>query len=208
MLNGRRRQRVSMKRENEQKLLQSCIEGSETAWRKFYQTYVGLVRSVVKKKIGPAYQESDDMVQEVFVMIVSSLRSYDPKYTVAKFVCMIAERACIDMYRRKKAQKRSAYTEPLDHHDGEYDGAVTLTSDGRSPEEEVANYEDMNLLRTAINSIGARCRELLRLRYYDETPYKEICTMQGGKENTLAVRLRSCLDQLSRKYHELMDGDS
>ena len=58
-------------------------------------------------------------------------------------------------------------------------------------------------LKSAMDELDARCRELIRLRYYKELPFGEIAEMLGVSENTLTVQTRRCLDKLKAAFHGL-----
>ena len=53
-------------------LVRECVGGSEQAWKEFYSRFVGLVRSVVRRHMGPNAQEVDDVTQSVFVALIPS----------------------------------------------------------------------------------------------------------------------------------------
>ena len=191
-------------RESDIKLVEQCLKGSEQAWSRFYQKHIGLVRNVVRRKVGAASHDLEDMTQETFAALVSSLDSYNPDFSLARFVGTIAERICIQNYRRSAAAKRDAETRPVDHHDGGDEGAERLVSRSSSPEERVVQSQLVIVLRAGLKRLDERCRDLLKLRYYEELPYEEISKMVGAPKRTLAVRVMRCIDQLRAGYRRLV----
>jgi RNA polymerase sigma factor (sigma-70 family) len=59
-----------------------------------------------------------------------------------------------------------------------------------------------------LRALGAACRELLKLRYFDELSYREISQQLGASDNTLAVRSKRCLAELSAGYGEQVEKGS
>jgi len=176
-------------------LVKRCLAGSEEAWQEFHSKYMGLVRHVVKKVIGRDNPEEEDVVQNVFLDLISALKRYDPAYQLPRYVCMISERKAISLLRRPNPPSN-----PLDHTDSREEGAVSIISHSPSQEEELSTRELIEVVRAGLRSLGEKCRELLRLRYYEDQPYKEIAKILGATENALMVRSKRCLDDLRVKY--------
>jgi RNA polymerase sigma-70 factor, ECF subfamily len=185
-------------------LVRECLLGSEHAWNEFYRRYVSLVRSVVKRRLGSWHQDVEDLTQSVFAALIASLKSYDPTYSVPTFVRMISERTCIQAYRQNTAAKRSPEGNPSHRSGGEEDVHAPLPLPSDSQEDQVERSELLAVLRKAFRSLGEACRELLRLRYYEDLSYLEISKLLGATEGTLRMRAKRCLDELSYSYDRLI----
>lgn len=185
-------------------LVRRCLSGSEAAWNEFYNRYLGLVRSIVGRRHIASLRDDEDMVQSIFTSLIPALKNYDPAYSLSRFVCLVAERTCIQQYRLSGAAKRDAETQPVDHHDGGETGSRILQSTAPSPEQHLIQSDLRERLRVALRALGAACRELLKLRYFEELSYKEIAQRLGASENTLAVRAKRCLTELSAKFADLL----
>jgi len=73
-----------------------------------------------------------------------------------------------------------------------------------SPEQQGMQRELLEILRYSMAMLNSECRELLRMRYFDELPYKEIGRLLGASENTLTVRAKRCLGELTANYYKLL----
>ena len=185
-------------------LVRECLEGSEQAWENLYRSYAGLVRNVVRSKWKSFFQDSDDITQSVFLSVLASLETYDPKYSLSRFICVIAERECLQEYRRRKTAKRDAETVPVEHHDCGNGEAVAIPSSFASQEAQLTEGQLTHLLKLALADLGDRCRELLTLRYFEDLPYKEIGKIVGVNEGALRVRVSRCLEELTAEYELLL----
>jgi RNA polymerase sigma-70 factor, ECF subfamily len=195
---------MAMRDENQDQLLvQSCLAGSETAWNQFYSRFVGLIRSVVRRQAGLSLSDLQDITQSTFLALATSLNNYDSKQSLARFVCVVAERVLIDEYRRTRAAKRNAETDSVEHHDGEEDGSRMVESALEPPDRQMEKAQLVSYLRGAIGGLDPRCRELIHLRYYDELPFSEIAAVIGLTENTLTVQTRRCLEKLKVVYKDI-----
>jgi RNA polymerase sigma-70 factor (ECF subfamily) len=184
-------------------LVQQCLAGSETAWNEFYSRFVGLIRSVVKRQAGLSPADVQDITQSIFLALTTSLNSYDSGHSLARFVCMVAERILIDEYRRAKAGKRNADTETVDHHDGDGERGRMIPSEMDLQDGQLEKAQLVFHLRGALAALDPGCRELIYLRYYNEFSYSEISTVVGSSENTLTVQTRRCLEKLRTVYKDL-----
>jgi RNA polymerase sigma factor (sigma-70 family) len=110
---------MNEKRENKDYMLvQECLRGSEEAWREFYSRFIGLMRSVVRRRMNLPSSDVQDIVQAAFLELTTALRNYDSEQALHTFVCLVTQRVLIDEYRKAKAAKRNADTESVEHHDG------------------------------------------------------------------------------------------
>lgn len=185
--------------------MRDCAAGSEEAWEAFYARFIGLVRTVVRRRLGPRSVDIDDIAQNVFVAIIPSLKTYDPSFPLQKFICLVAERTCIQEYRKTTASKRAVRGESIHRGEGSEERRRAIPSADASPEEKLANMQLLEVLKEAMRSLGARCRELLRLRFYEDLPYKTIAGIMDASENTLAVNARRCMEDLKSIYFGLME---
>ncbi len=192
---------MAMRDENQDRLLvQGCLAGSETAWNEFYSRFVGLIRSVVRRQAGLSPADVHDITQSTFLALATSLNNYDSKHSLARFVCVVAERVLIDEYRRTKAGKRDADTESVEHHDGAEYGSRMVESELEPPDIQMERAQLVSHLRGALGGLDPRCRELIHLRYYDELAFGEIAAIVGLMENTVTVQTKRCLEKLRAAY--------
>jgi RNA polymerase sigma factor (sigma-70 family) len=184
-------------------LVQQCIAGSEAAWQEFYARFVGLIRSVIRRQTRLTPADVQDIEQLVFLDLTTALHGYDSESSLPHFVCVITERVLIDEFRKTKAAKRHAETQVIDHHDGNEEGAVIVKSDLEAQDSQMERVELSLHLKSAMDELDARCRELIRLRYYKELPFGEISETLGVSENTLTVQTRRCLDKLRTAFQDI-----
>jgi RNA polymerase sigma-70 factor, ECF subfamily len=184
----------------DQALVRQCLSGDRRAWDAFYRQYLPLVHHAVEKQTSFRGEEVQDTVHEVFLALYEDLRDYDPSYKLSHFVWMVAKRVCVDQYRKSTALKRSGEKIALDHHDGALEGAMTVASSADPPDDRLAEAQLIQLVKQAFGDLGERCREILRLRYFEELPYKEMAPILETDKKTLAVQAGRCIDELRAYY--------
>ena len=181
-------------------LVELCLAGSRMGWDELYKRFFPLVRKVARKHSGDRSIDLQDLVQDVFLSLYTSLSKYDSQYPLSRFVWTVAERVCIDRYRWQKTAKRNGETIPVDHHDGGAEGAAMVRANSDPPEDMVAKAETVELLKLVFRDLGRKCREVLRLRYLEELTFKDVSRILGVAEKTLAVQTGRCIDELRVKY--------
>ncbi len=83
-------------------LILSAQKGEEEAWGKLVTRYSKLVWSATSNYYF-SFEDREDIVQEVFLRLVKSIRSYDPdKSSFSTFLTTITKRVCIDKLRKDK----------------------------------------------------------------------------------------------------------
>jgi RNA polymerase sigma factor (sigma-70 family) len=196
---------ASSKENKDIALVGQCLSGSEPAWSEFYSRFQRLVRMVVRRRLRVSDEGVEDVVHEVFISLMSALKTYDSSYSLQNFVCTISERVCVDQYRFSTAAKRDAETEPFDDQVPGLAGCIMDGSKKGHQEEELILSEQADIIRRAMRLLGAKCRELLKLRYYEELPYGKITEILGATENTLTVQAARCIRELKTSYQTLIN---
>lgn len=116
---------------------------------------------------------------------------FDPRAHFAVWLNSVARNYCIDHYRTKvrERQRLLPETAPLDRAAG----SSLLDPDRRLEQREAR----ANLL-TALEGLSPKLREVVRLRFFQELPYEEICDRLGVPEGTVKSRIHRGRAELKR----------
>jgi len=189
-------------KKEESELVRACCGGSREAWDEFYRRFFGLIRTVVQRRSHVFGPDLEDAIQEVFLHLMRSLHGYDDAYPLSKFVCIISERVATDQHRFNSREKRRGQTISLNQDHSIGDAQFGLCSEEKPQDEQLADVRELMKLRILFKTLSEKCREILRLRYEHELPFKEIGNIMGKTENTVTVQARRCLDQLRGLYRQ------
>ncbi len=184
--------------EQDHSLVRQCLEGSEDAWKEFYSRFVGLIRSVISKRSWFLAEDVEDLTQTTFLNLTTALGNYDFQQSLARYICVIAERVAIDHYRKTIAAKREAETETTEVLEHMADMGMV----GGNPNPHDHQLETAQLvqqLREALAGLDPKCRQIIELRYLQELSFAEIGEKTQTTENTATVQTRRCLDKLRTK---------
>jgi len=158
---------------NDLELIQEFKEGKEQAFNQLVVRYQEKIYWVVRRLL-PDHDDADDVVQNVFVKVYHSLRTFKGESNFYTWLYRIAINLSLNEIRRKKAKK----TFSLD------DSVAQYESDEVLPLERLEKQELTNLIAKAIERLPEKQKRVFILRYYEELPYDEIAkilkTSVGG----------------------------
>lgn len=171
--------------------IQSGGLAREQALKRLYQL-PGLREAVIRHVLdhGGSRQDAQDIFQEALVLFDRNLREgrYEGKSSLRTYFVAIAKWRWVTIRRQQ-----GRYTElaPL-HYDAEVD----------SPEAETIRGEYRELFQEALNQIGERCRDLLKL-YQLEYSMEEIAQlMQYGSADVAKKEAYRC----RMRFRELLEN--
>ena len=156
-------------------------------------------------------QETDDLIQEVFVSLFAdnarTLRAWDPDLglTLDRYVSMIAYRKAMATLR---IRGRSPWTEHSTDPNTLDDGAKQRgTVEAGQPEQRVANAQLLvhvvDRLRERLSPLGCEVFELL---YIEELSVDEVCERMKMKRDTVYA-WRSRLTRAAREVYDVIQAE-
>jgi RNA polymerase sigma factor (sigma-70 family) len=166
-------------------LVERIREGDQRAWRQLIDRHGGRVWTVARSQ-GLDRERASDVVQTVWLNLLHSIdRIHQPDAIVA-WLTTAARREAIRVDRMSKRallvdderfNREPATDAALD------DGAVAR--------------QDTRIVRQAVEQLGGRCAELLRLLYStDELSYQEISELLEMPIGSIGPTRARCLDRL------------
>lgn len=187
---------------DERDLVARCNRGEEAAWASLYQNYRERVYRIThwRRWRFPA-EEADEVMQEVFLALVSSLRSFDFRASLETYISHVATNKCISALRKRVAARAGGQIGhlPLEEVEG------FLGDDRDPPDQRLLQREQQEILQQGLRRLGQACRSILRFRFVEALSYQEIAKLLDIQEGTVASRLSRCLTEL-REVCEGLSG--
>ena len=152
--------------------------------------YSGLVYTIAYSKLKGVFSADDieDFVSCIFSRIYERRAEIDfSRGTLRGFIMTIARRMCIDEFRKSRSR---IVTEPLTGEMAE------MLPDARNTQEEAERAIDEKALTGALQSLGAKDRELLIRRYYYNQTSAQIAKEWKLSDAAVRKRLSRALDRL------------
>jgi RNA polymerase sigma-70 factor, ECF subfamily len=129
--------------------------------------------------------DAEDLTQQAFVKVWSSLRSYEGRSSFSTWIHGIAHHVYVDWRRRRSV---------MDFRPDEWWEACV--ADGRSPFEEAAEREMGWQLYALVEQLDEEAKEAVHLHYYQGLSLKETAEVLNIATSTLKYRLREALNLL------------
>lgn len=178
-------------------LLKVLKSDAEKGLIRLMDTYIGLVYTIVKNKLGLIYCKEDieECVSTIFYEFYRQRDSIDlTKGSIKSFLAVIAKRRAVDLYREKNRPVNSA--ECIDKN------AVGSDAKGN-----ITDIETKHVLIEAIKDLGSPDSEIFIRKYYLGQTTKTIAEAFGIKVNTIDKKISRGLVKLRETLGGvLLDG--
>ena len=137
--------------------------------------------------------QSEDMVQNVFIRILSYRHTYSSQNNFASWIFQIARNLNYDSHKRQKKERRKADTLEQIEDFPQADNIHTKIILG----------EDLSTLRLALDQIGIENKAFLVLSKLKGLRYKEIAEIMDCTEGNARTKVHRALHKLRDTFHQL-----
>lgn len=145
-------------------------------------------------------QATEDILQEAFIKIYKNLNNFDPALSFSSWAYRITHNEALN-YIRKHKNKDAA---PLENEDNDVASLMDILESDTDIEAEIAQKEIGEKVRTAINKLPKKYRDVIILYYLEEKDYAEISDILKKPMGTIATllnRAKSKFKILALKYN-------
>ena len=183
--------------EDDASLVARCLRNEAPAWAALVQRYQRLVYAVARR-VGLDEHGAADVFQTVFTRLVQHLPRIQDPTRLQAWIVTTAKREAI--LQRQRGQRTVSMTQADDALEEAADW--DLADDSPIAEEALADLQQLNQLRGALDRLDVRCRDLLLLLFRDEDDklsYDEVARRMGSSVGSIGPTRARCLDKL-RKF--------
>lgn len=167
---------------------------SETArwFSEEVQPHESSLRSYLRR-VFPSLPDVDDLVQESYARLIRAREAGRVSYAKA-FLFTTARNAALDLFRRRRVVAIEGRAD-LE--------ALPVVEDRPGTPDAVGRQQELALLAAAVQTLPARCRQVMTLRLMYGMPHKEIAAELGISDQTvkaqLAKGMRRCAEYLAAR---------
>lgn len=153
-------------------LVQKAVnDGDQQAYAALMDRYRDSIYFMLLKMVNNK-DDAEDLTIEAFGKAFNNLKQYTPNYAFSTWLFRIASNNCIDFIRKKKKRVMSI-DRKFEGEDGE-SIAMEIKANTPDPEETVIKSQKVKMMRSVVEKLKPRYRELVELRYFKEYSYEEI----------------------------------
>jgi RNA polymerase sigma factor (sigma-70 family) len=175
-------------------LVARCVRGDGAAWAALVQRYQRLVYAIVSR-VGLDEHGAADVFQTVFARLVQHLPRIAEPSRLQAWIVTTAKREAL--LQRTRGQRTVSLTQADESHDEAFE--LDLTDESPIAEEALAELQQLNQLRAALDRLDKRCRDLLLLLFReddDKLSYDAVARRLGSSTGSIGPTRSRCLDKL------------
>jgi RNA polymerase sigma-70 factor (ECF subfamily) len=179
----------------EARLARRALKGDQQAFAEIVALYQDKLYHMAFRMLG-SRQEAEDVTQEAFLRVYRNLDRYDESMKFSTWIYRIATNLCIDRLRKRKAIY--SLDAESNEHEG-LDGYALIPSDNRTPESETLLTETQRIVREAIDTLPAKYKSVMVLRYLHDLSLQEIGEVLDMPVTTVKTRVHRGREFLRKK---------
>ena len=178
--------------DEEREWMTQVQNGDKLALKKLYDRFSNILLGMIYKILRDR-EESEDLLQEIFVKIWNKADQYDPSRGSAySFIATLARNRAIDRTRSRAFKNRRKDDYVI--NDDEY--SFNLSTDNPNPEEKIELNERAVGVRKALAKLNENERQVLYISYFDGLSQSEIAEKIDIPLGTVKYRMRQGMIKL------------
>jgi RNA polymerase sigma-70 factor (ECF subfamily) len=181
-------------------LLQRHLDGIPGAFDVLTQRYLSEVFSFVLRFVNNA-SAAEDLVQETFLQIHLSAKSFDPKRAFRPWLYTIAANKARD-YLRSHSRRRMQSLDTAQDDDDRMTLAGYIGGEELPADEQAINRERIEQVQAVIDRMPDHLRTILVLGHFQKLPYAEISEVLDIPVGTVKSRLHAAVKHFSTLWNE------
>jgi len=176
---------------SDERLVNACLSGDAEAWSVLVGKYKRLIFSI-PIKLGLSRDDASEVFQQVCFGMLSELAHLrDPKSLPAWLIKVTSSR-CFQMLRQQSRQNELTRA------------TASWTVDTQTAETLLRECEKEQMVREAIQAVRPRCRELIRMLFFESPPlsYEETAKRLNIATGSIGFIRMRCLQKLRAALEE------
>jgi RNA polymerase sigma-70 factor (ECF subfamily) len=173
----------------EEKVLARLRSGDYSIREELFNLYFDRLYSLIFNSVGRDKMAAEDITQETFLNVLSSLKSFDSKSKLYTWIVGIARHKIVDYYRTvKKEREQESYR--LGNSD------PNIISDDVPAADALESIETGVTVRKALSDLDPKYQQVLLLKYVEDMSVVEISQIMGRSPKSvegLLTRARNAL---------------
>jgi RNA polymerase sigma factor (sigma-70 family) len=179
---------------SDRELVHGCLRGRQDAWNFLVDKYKNLIFSI-PIRYGLSREEAADIFQAVCLELIQELPKLREPEALPKWLMQVTAHKCFHT-KRQNSRTVSQNDEAAE---------IPERSIPANAESIIREAEEEQMLREALAALSPRCRELVRMLFYEEPkrPYQKVASSLGLATGSIGLLRQKCLDQLKKRLDAL-----
>ena len=178
----------------DRRLVEQCRAGDQQAWHTLLEKYKNLIYSILAK-YGAASEDAADLFQAIALELFEELPKLRDPGALPAWLIRVTAHQCF----RWKRTKQKLAEDDLSQLDDDLPESLIV------PPALVEEVEREQRIREAIARLPERCREMIRMLFYEQPPrpYQEVAAALGLATSSIGFVRGRCLKRLQEILEEL-----
>ena len=187
-----------MEQENDVQLIRKILAGDDTAFSTLVHKYQKGIHALVWRKVDD-FHIAEELTQDTFLNAYKKLSTLKDPSQFAGWLCVIANRLCINWIQRNKSKMQSLASTPLEEIEhSSYNHHVL------AQREVEATERRHHLVKTLLEKLPESERTVITLYYLGGMKSKDIGKFLGVSVNTVTSRLQRARKRLAQEEELLV----
>jgi RNA polymerase sigma-70 factor (ECF subfamily) len=175
-------------------LVNEFKNGNISAFDEIVRRYQKRVYSLARKILAN-HDDADDVAQEVFIKLFNSLHDFKGESSLFTWIYRITVNECNNVLRKKKIKEFI----PIDE-------IANLLKLSETPEQELFDKEERNLIERAVEKLPAKQRTVFVMRFFENLDYEEISKILNKPIGTLKANYFHAVKKIQKFIKDEMQG--
>ncbi len=195
---------ISQRKPTDAELLASYAAGDETAFRIIVSRYKNGLYTFLKRFLNNS-ELIEDVFQETFLQLFTSIDSYDTSKPLGPWLFTIAANKAKDALRKQHRTAAISIGTMADQEESSFDEMLnTLTSDETIPYTDIEKNETASQVREVIDNMPENLKEILILAYFNKNSYKQMAQILSIPIGTVKSRLHTAVARFAKDWKALV----
>lgn len=171
-------------------LMRSFTEGDKRAFEQIYARYESFMVNFFYRKLWSDRIKAEDFAHDLFTKIIDKPESFDLSRNFKTWLFSVANNMCKNEYKKQEVRKNTGYDVPE---------GVEAQDETRQPDAEVDAGNFNEELKTELNKLNEKHREVFMLRHFEGLSLNEIAETLEINAGTVKSRLHHATKTLAEK---------
>ncbi len=145
-----------------------------------------------------------ELAQETFIRVYVARARFDVERKFRPWLLCIARNLCLNDLKRKKTVTLESFEEYAASIKDEA-ADLHLHSNAEGPADQAIEGERFAALRAMLAELDEESRELVRLRFFEQLPARDIAEVMGSTEGAIRTRLHRVLRRMRGQYEQIQE---
>jgi RNA polymerase sigma-70 factor (ECF subfamily) len=169
-----------MDQKTDQEIVKDVQNGNIKAFSAIVERYEPKLQRYARKFLF-GYEDSADLVQEVFIKAFVNIQSFDSGRSFSPWIYRIAHNEFINEIKKRGREPMSIF---------DSDTILPHIIGKQTADEDLQKSETREIVEKCLEKIGPKYREPLVLYYFEELGYKEIAEIMRIPVSTIGIRIK------------------